>query len=1190
MGVRERLREIRDKAREIASRPKKVLFPDAPPKFIAEDSGTGFTAPTLERQAEITAERTRDPRVGGGGGGGGPAPAPAPSSTSNAQIERARQDQAARGIERQRQLDIGQANKRFRDDLRKGLRDIKNVNEKQRVRQQLTNQLQQEIARAQADARLKRVEEGIVTATTIQTATGGERITVKTAREFREKVGLAERVETPTQIQASKTPGVEFLESKGIVTDKPGGRVLISTVGAIERGVRKIPGVVSDIKSFIKGESEFEVVGDPTAPEGAVTIGTTAPGELKPILTLAPIPGGTIGPAPTTIERIQQFPAFIAKEVKGKFGQIFIPDDPTVKFRDVSVREAAAEISAGLFIRGPKIAGQLPVLVAEELGFTGLTTVVPETQLTDIDFPQTVTVSDQPSPGTITILETESTITPEQLKTFGGFVGEAVAITLAPAGALIGGGAAIVTAPADTTITTQERIEGAFIFGTGAVITASRLRGIRRIAKARKTGDFSKLKERELEQLFLTKPESKLADLRSKKVTELLSVRQRKKLGIRLDQIDDAAALEISTRPGGKTITRTFEPTEALAGKVKETRKIAGKTKTFKGTAEISSSGEYTEVIDLGKGLKKITIVDDAGVGTTRIVKNNKIILEKDITTGFTSDLSNIKPDVKVETITIDSKSTPSKTILESRIKTKSGTAEITNVLDDQGNILISDVKEDLVAKRIKGKIEKKGKLKVDPETGRFQLDEEASGFLDVIQTGPRKGQLEIKSGKESILIKKRVGQEIVLGQDQPLDLIIRKAISDKSVLRKQISPKVKREILEGSERRVVSGFTKPDPTDLTKGKAAREELINIIKKDRAKEISALERAIESARKQLVEQGKKKVKTPKVVVTDTTTRPAIIGGAEPGQALQSQFAGPSGVPDEVVQFVTEQVPQKVVVPPTSQFLTTPTTAPDVVVPLIFDAKLSGRVLPVGGLVAPTTGLIEIQQPQLEITTQEIQQQQIQLQPQLLQQPQLQLQPVTQLQAEDVLQEQKLTQQSKQQIRQQLKVQQKARQKQEQLLEQRFQQALQTQPAAKQKVTFIPTVPFKEGQLQRIAKQVETKPEKFSVFITKKGKDVKTETFTTKESAVKFLKKELLGTIAAGGFVQENGRKLKVEELGVSQFSGQFRRSRVSPFKLIQRKQKRLSGFGETSQIQILRSQAPPKKKGKRKKDPFGFNI
>ena len=855
---------------------------------------------------------------------------------------------------------------------------------------------------------------------------GFEKLTPQQQRDVVQELGFIKQIKlAEVEVKEVKDSSIKgFLEEKGIDIERPGGKVLFTVGESIDTGLEKGIDIFEDVQKFIKGEPDFEkrdIIGEEILPKGAIAAGTTAVGGEKPGKKILPdflslgtsiiaapilrlkkkeedefLPQElTIGPARTNIERIKDFPGFIGREIKEKFGQIFIPEDPTVKFRDISIREAVGAVSAGFLIRGRKIAGKLPFVIAEELGFKGVTLTTPETEIpvkrTISEIPEIdiagLTLDEELIFGPkeelkfttrlakvkditgLTFEETESTITPEQFGEIGGFIAQAAAITLAPTSALLIGGAAITTAPKGV-VTKQERIEGAFIFGTGAVITASRLRSIRRIAKARKTGNFGKLSNRELERVFLTTPEEKLADLRTKKVTELLSVEQRQKIGLRGDILDDITSLEISTRPGGKIIKVKGEPTEALAGKVKEVRKIGRKTKTFKGIAEISSSGEYTEVLDLGKGLKRITFIDDTGIGTTRIIKNGDVIIEKQIKTKFLDDLANIKPEVKINKIVIDQKSSPSKTILESKIKTKRGTVELTKILDDQGNLIISDVKEDLIAKKIKGEIEEITKFRQDPFSGRVEIKQDVRGFLDIIETGPRKKLLQIKKGSESILIKKRVGQEIVFGVDEPIDVIIRKSIKDESILKKAISPDVRREILEGSEGRLVSGFIKPDASDIKATKKAQEKLIKLIKQDRTKELKAFNEALneKAIEKELFKKPLKVPKREPIIVTDT--RPSIIGGIEPGPALQSEFAGPSlAFGDDITTFISEEIPKKVVVPPTSKFLTGPPPKVDVNIPLIFQAELSGK-LPieklVGGAVKSVGSLLDIQQPDLII--------------------------------------------------------------------------------------------------------------------------------------------------------------------------------------------------------------------------------
>ncbi len=975
------------------------------------------------------------------------------------------------------------------------------------------------------------------------------------------------------------------LTGKGVrtrtITLPSGERAIVPEDFEVEEEVPVLGPVPEGIGRFVETETGKEIFGEDFGEEV----------KEPPPLAIVPLPS-----------KLQQLKDKISElKLRGRilFGDIFIRDDD---LDTLSKREIAAAISAGFLIRAPKIAGQLPVTVAEQLGFEGITTIVPEKEIpvtrtiseipavdiTGITIPgqapvfgpqEQITISPKiPTPPEditgLTIPEQEIVATPEQLKAFGGFIGEAAAITIAPTAALLFGGAAIATAPFDSDITPQERAEGAFIFGTGAVISASRLRSIRRINVARKTGDFSKLKNSELEQLFLTNPESKLADLKSKKVTELLSSQQRKKIGLRADQFDDAATFEISTRPGGKVVKTKFEPTETLVGNVKETRKINGVDKTFFGKGEITNTGEYTEVLNLGKNMKKITIVDDTGEGIVRIIKDGEVIIEKPIKINFANDLANVKPEIKIDKITIDQKSTPSKTILESKIKVNRGTVETFQVTDDAGNLIISDVKEDLTGSFVKGEFKRKAKIKKDPITGIFGVDEELTAFLDIIETGPRKSLLELKKGGESILIKKRVGQEIVFGADQPIDVIIRKSIKDKSLLKKAISPTVRREIQEGAERRVVAGFVTPDPEDILKTKKAQEKLINLIKQDQKKELKLFDEALKN-KKELI---KKSLKVTKEVKEEVVERPLV-----------SQFAGPSQTfADDVTTFITEQVPTQVVVPPTQQFLT-PTPLPTPIqIPLVPTVKLTPKSIPLGGLGPASLGILKTKQPELElqeeipllqtdlqIEQREIQKTKIKLKQQLgLQQPLLQ-QP-------KILQQQKVLQQ------QQLKLQQKLRLQQVQVVKiAQKEKVIGREPTPRPPITptklrpkpiiWIPGISKSVLKRRRPIRKPRRKKEVFTAEVRRRGKWVSVGKFRKAKRAAAVGKIRALNTAAASVRVRKNG---KIIELAPSKL---FRESTKEPGIIIQKKLKRILTLGEKREISLIGARAAKAKRIKKLK-------
>jgi len=147
-------------------------------------------------------------------------------------------------------------------------------------------------------------------------------------------------------------------------------------------------------------------------------------------------------------------------------------------------------------------------------------------------------------------------------------------------------------------------------------------------------------------------------------------------------------------------------------------------------------------------------------------------------------------------------------------------------------------------------------------------------------------------------------------------------------------------------------------------------------------------------------------------------------------------------------------------------------------------------------------------------------------------------------------------------------------KQEQILQLKQLSILKQPQKVKQPITPKITpkikIPIKlPSLLKRLEKKAE-EGELFEIFVTKKGKEVKLEdTFTTLGLAKKKLLGELGTTLRAGGFITRGGKPIKFGELGM--LGGEFRPSKVSPFKVIQKKEKRLKKGGrEAREIQFFR--------------------
>jgi len=103
---------------------------------------------------------------------------------------------------------------------------------------------------------------------------------------------------------------------------------------------------------------------------------------------------------------------------------------------------------------------------------------------------------------------------------------------------------------------------------------------------------------------------------------------------------------------------------------------------------------------------------------------------------------------------------------------------------------------------------------------------------------------------------------------------------------------------------------------------------------------------------------------------------------------------------------------------------------------------------------------------------------------------------------------------------------------------------------------------------------------FEAFVTKAGKEVSIGTAETQEGAEKLLKGKLISTLSAGGFLTFGGEKIRATKLK-SFGGGEFRLSKVSPFKIIEKKRRRLRKSTTGKEIQVFR-------KGSKSKSAFKF--
>jgi len=106
---------------------------------------------------------------------------------------------------------------------------------------------------------------------------------------------------------------------------------------------------------------------------------------------------------------------------------------------------------------------------------------------------------------------------------------------------------------------------------------------------------------------------------------------------------------------------------------------------------------------------------------------------------------------------------------------------------------------------------------------------------------------------------------------------------------------------------------------------------------------------------------------------------------------------------------------------------------------------------------------------------------------------------------------------------------------------------------------------------------------FDVFARRGGKDILIGKARTEKEAVKKLTKKLKKSIAASGFIEVGGKKIDVNDLGLT--GKEFRVSKIDPFRLVQRKGKRLGRKTEVEEIQLFKGSKGKSLFGGKKRGP-----
>ncbi len=1156
----------------------------------------------------------------GGGGGSSPSPTNAQAEAQRqaeqqAEAQRQAEQQAeAQRIEKERQKAIFEANRNYQSNLR-------NIHD-QAGRQAELNKLQENISKAQANAQLQRVEKGIATSTTF--ISGGyseagkyiprEEIKVRggETQRFREQYLEETTPQTKVQLELNQQQVKDYI-SKPIkyqnevyfggkfVSESPTGRgstayvrqptpeeivkmdttkgvtkyifgeklsenLLTANIQDLENRYEKTEGINKELTKVTKELSELEKKGDTEGYNKKYR-------EYETLVLRFQNVGGKV-----TDEGFKQpeiktglFGLYVKRDI-GELGWI----------RNIEKKPVTSIVKPIALTTGGLLGG----FFRENLPEQGIyQTTTPERNI-NLSLPYQVRGT-MVSEGTKFITPTTNIIIPEKTTKYltsaqgewlGKTIGDISPYFIPKVGAGLFYGENIerlgqnIYEQKKVTKGTLEWFKESPIESTIAVGIPLFMLGKYGASKLRLTKQGK----------YLNQPELKIVDVTEKEVKNVIR-EQRNIPTTKIIQEDNLLKISVAKKLKGSLTTNEFFPTGELSGSVTEVRdvgkvgiswikgdtflsskvRIGKNIKEFKGDVSIVDD-IYREVIPYTKDITKITTIEKTGKGTVELFKRGELISSQKVETGI-DFLKNFK--TKTNKLTFEGEQFNPLTITETKLNER---IIGKNIKDELGNeVVFFNAKPNLKSAKVTGQIESKVTKAQDLTSGQFSLRQDVSAFSDIIKSNERLGFIQLKAGRGNLIVKKVVGTEIVYGADKDVDKLMSVTRGGKTKSIKIINPNIERQIVEGSQSRFISGYINPQSKNIKNLIRIKEEKINkmldVLKKDRVEQFNIWK----------AEQLKKGIKTkPKGVITNEIVNiktPSYVGG-QGGEGTESLYAF-----DSRSAF---NIPKEVYVEPPSSYLrgTTPRQANIPINIISTDTtKIAkeiefGKVFPLGKF--DVTSDLKVSQVPIEQVKLNVMQEL-----KIKQEPKFETKQLSFLGEGSKTEQQPKELQKEIQLTKQLSLlkqeqQSKQRQKQIQRLTQEFKQK-QREP---KKPTFpkTPLLKLPSSQLSRIAKRTETEPELFEAIGFRFGKEVSIKK-GTKEETSRALSGFLKGTLGASGYLKSGEFKLKAEETGLLRDFG-FRKSKVSPFLVVEEKSRRLKKgrTGEVQEIQYFRKQKSKK--------------
>lgn len=667
---------------------------------------------------------------------------------------------------------------------------------------------------------------------------------------------------------------------------------------------------------------------------------------------------------------------------------------------------------------------------------------------------------------------------------------------------------------------------------------------------------------------------------------------------------DNVPRAKINPKKKGVNVETEVYSTGELSGQVKEIRNIPSikqkileifafaepKSKIYSGKMDVNlNTGIQTETINYGNKIKKITTFDtNTGKGKIELFKGNRLKLSRDIT----SKKSTIEPiikksqqEIKGEIDIVNPKQITRATFRKDGKEIKSVYKE-NRVGNKEGEI--AQESDYLTSTKVSPNIKSKTIKEIDLESGVSMTTTTTSGQLDIIQSGSRKGMVKVSRDGTSFKFEREVAQNIVYGEPKEGDIarFVKKGTTSREL--RKISPTTNRETISASQVEMEIIKVAPKVKEANLLQAERDVAKELIRIETIKKIKNSMKESINKNEQLTKIMQEKLKSrigenkgeglfSKIVNRFKQKEKPLFTYSEEGQGLQKMVGGNGLVLEEQAAIkLTRQEIEALNVQ--SQVIV---SAPKIknIVSNKYNVETNLEV--VGNIgktsVVPLFRINTESKLKVESETQSRLQSKTKEESLVKSNEMVKVNQLIKTEMKSrINQDMKINQLNLQQLKVEQLQQQEARQDLKLENKRTFRQEQRRRIPEQPKPIKIKLPKTSSSLISRLSNKAQEQPEVFEALVTKAGKDISLGKRRSQEEAESLLRGELKGTLRAGGTILKNDKPIRARELkGFG--GGEFAVSKINQYKIIQKKEKRLSMRPETKELQMFKKSS--KKKG-----------